>query len=228
MTSKFTTLLKRVVRRNSSLLRTRGRVIRNFSKKIGLVTFGNVDQSDDEIGIIRGLTASTTHQDSHFAVGSYDDYDISIVDRFDLTVDHTGTTTEQTWLIMQIDLKRPKTVPHMFLQPINHSHTSYAKFFMAFHHLQSVNAMLMQQHSHEFHTRYNLFAASSHAQEIDALLSPIITNTIAARFWPHAVEILDNKLYIYTTDKHLTTTMLESALESALWLAQVLDQVYED
>lgn len=228
MASKLATLLQRVLRRNSSLLRARGRVIRTFSKKIGLVTFGSVDQSDDEIGIIRGLTASTTHQDSHYAVGSYDEYDISIVDRFDITVDHTGKTTQQTWLIMQIDLQRSKTIPHLFLQPVNHSHGSYAKFFVAFHHLQSVNAMLMQQHSHEFHARYNLFAASSHAQEIDELFAPAITNTIAARFWPHAVEILDNKLYVYTTDKHLTTTMLESALESALWLAQVLDQVDED
>jgi hypothetical protein len=64
-----------MLRHYSPRLRARGVVLRRFSKKLGFVYFGNVDQHDDEHEVIRGLTVSTTHKDAHYAVGSFDDYD---------------------------------------------------------------------------------------------------------------------------------------------------------
>jgi len=225
MTRKLSLLLKRIVRQHSLSLRRRGQVISALSNKIGLVHFGTVDQKEDEHDVIRGLTVSTTHQDSHYAVGAYDGRDISIVDRFDVITDAKGRTAEHNWVIMQINLSGARPLPHMFFKPLQHSHTSYDKFFVAFHHLQSVNALLLQSHGAEFHNRYQLFASSSRTQEIEESITETTTNTIAARFWPHAIEILDNKLYVYTTDAHLTKTLLESALQSALWLANELDPI---
>ena len=220
-------LLKRLTRGYSPKLRSRGMIIKRFADKIGLVYFGTVDQNEDDHDIIRGLTVSTTHQDSHFAVGSYDGYDISLVDRFDIVVDHNRKTTEHNWLIMRFDLERQEALPHIFLKPINSSADSYNKFFSAFHHLQPVNGIFQAQHSSEFHNRYEVYTTSSRALEIEALFTPTVTNTIAARFWPHAIEILDNKLYVYTTESQLSETLLETVLQTSLWLSQVIDETTE-
>lgn len=39
---------------------------------------------------------------------------------------------------------------------------------------------------------------------------------------------LEGKVYVYTTDTQLTETLLGTCLESALWLAQTLDNTEEN
>jgi len=222
------TIFTRILRHNSPTLRSRGSVVRRFAEKVGLVYFGSVDQYDDEHEIIRGLTASTTHQDSHYAVGAYDGYDISMVDRFDVIVDPQGHATEHMWLIIRINLETQQTLPHFFLAPVGHSPHAYNKFYNAYTHLKAINTQFSSDHSHEFHARYQLHAASAHIQAIESLFTPSVTHTIAARFWPHAIEFFDGSLYLYTTDTKLTSTLLESSLESAVWLARAIDQAEDE
>jgi hypothetical protein len=222
-----TGLIGRLLRRHSTKARSRGRILRAFARKAGLVYFGTVDQHIDEHEVIRGLTVSTSHQDDHYAVGSFDGYDVSLVDRFDIVVDSKGSTVEHSWVILQLTLERVD-LPHIFLKPVNHGSGAYDKFFTAFTHLKPVNSLFQGAHSDEFHGRYELFASSSSALEIENTFTPLATKTIATRLWPHAVEIFDGKLYVYTTQVHLTSTLLETCLESALWLAKTLDQTEED
>lgn len=216
-------VLQKMLRRSAPGLQARGRVIKKFADKVGLVYFGTVDQHHDDHEVIRGLTVSTTHHDTHYAVGSFNGYDVSLVDRFDVVTDRAGNATEHTWLIMQITLAR-SDLPHLFLRPLGHSQAAYDKFFNAFHHLTAVNSLFNQQHTKEFHQRYELYATSTHTQIAETFFTPQITQTISARFWPHAVEILDGKLYIYTTEHRLTETVLGAMVESAVWLAESLDQ----
>lgn len=215
-------LLNNVNRRHASAARSRARVLRAFSKKLGLVYFGLVDQHKDEHDIIRGLTVSTTHRDDHYAVGNYDGTDISVVDRFDVIVNPDGTVSEHFWVIFR--LKLDKSIPHLFLKPLNHTPDSYTKLYNASHQLQPVNSVFLGAHSQEFNTRYEVFASVDQALEIEKLLTTDITQTIAARLWPHAVELVDGYLYFYTTDSTLTETLLESGLSSALWLVEVINQ----
>lgn len=217
-------LLQRMLRRSAPGLQARGRVLRKFADKIGLVYFGTVDQHHDDHEVIRGLTISTTHHDTHYAVGSFNGYDVSLVDRFDVVTDRTGIQQEHSWVIFQINLKIAKDTPHLFLRPLGHSPASYDKFFTAFRHLQAVNSMFTQPHTAEFHQRYELYTSSTHALIVESLFTPAITQTIAARFWPHAVEVLNGKLYVYTTEDRLSETVLGALLESAVWLAESLDQ----
>jgi hypothetical protein len=216
-------LLKNAVRLNSPLAKSRGHIIQAFAKKLGLVYFGAVDQHLDDFEVIRGFTVSTTHQDSHYAVGGFDGYDISLVDRFDVVVDREGAQSSHRWLIMQIDLTAAEPLPHTFLLPID-PHQSYDKLFRAYSSLQAVNTMLTGAHSPEFHGRYQLYTAPTHAMAIEEFFTPAVTQQIATRLWPHAVEIADNKLYLYTSEESLTATTLDSAVESALWLARTLDK----
>ncbi|MFY9227760.1 MAG: hypothetical protein WAO28_00310 [Candidatus Microsaccharimonas sp.] len=222
MTS-FGGVIKAIIRRNSVAARTRGRAIRTFANKLGLVYFGTVDQKTDDHKVIRGLTVSTTHRDNHYAVGSFNDYDVSIVDRFDIIINPRGIETDHNWLIFQINLENGESFPHTFFNPIGHDVDAYSKFFTSFSHLGIANPIFEGNHSDEFSARYQIFATAGRALEIEKTFNADVTKTIAARLWPHAIEILDNKLYIYTLEPKLTETLLETAISSGLWLAQLID-----
>jgi len=216
-------VMKHVLRRYSPVTRSRGRSIRSFADKLGFVYFGSVDQHEDDHEIIRGLTVSTSHRDTHYAVGSYDGYNISMVDRYDILKHGNEPTSEHSWLILQVSLTDAE-LPHIFLKPKGHSPAAYNKFFTAYNTLHAVNTMFLAPHSAEFHARYDVYGLSSRALEIEESLTTHVTNTIAARFWPHAIEIFEGKVYVYITEHRLTETMLGATLESATWLASVLDK----
>lgn len=217
-------VLQRMLRHYSPLIRARGKAIRHFASKTGLVYFGAVDQHVDEHEVIRGLTVSTTHRDSHYAVGSYDDYDISIVDRFDVSFDTHHHAVEHSWLIMQVSLQNG-ILPHMFFKPLGHSPAAYNKFFTAFNTLHVINNVFNEAHSNEFHTRYELYGLATHVVALENTITPQITQTIAARFWPHAIEIYEGKLYVYITEhrRREFEAVLYPTLQATTWLAGVLD-----
>ncbi|MBC7564834.1 hypothetical protein H7100_01210 [Candidatus Saccharibacteria bacterium] len=200
-------------------------MIRRFASKIGLVYFGTVDQHNDEHDVIRGLTVSTTHRDTHYAVGSFDEYDISMVDRFDVSYDAQRQPIEHTWLILQVSLHDTSS-PHVFFKPLGHSLSAYNKFFTAFNNLHVVNGVFNDAHSSEFHARYELYGLAAHVTSLEQTLTPIVTQTLAARFWPHAVEIYDGKLYVYITEhrRREFEAVLGPTLQATTWLAGVLDK----
>ena len=216
-------VLQRMLRHYSPRIRSRGKVLRRFASKAGLVYFGAVDQHEDEHDVIRGLTVSTTHRDAHYAVGSYDGYDVSMVDRFDVAYDSHRKLIEHSWIIFQIDLQ-DVSLPHIFFKPKGHSPAAYNKFFTAFNTLHVINDVFNDTHSHEFHARYDLYGLATHVVELEQTLTSFVTQTIAARFWPHAIEIFEGKLYVYITEHRLDETVLGATLQSATWLASVLDK----
>jgi len=216
-------VLRRIVRHYSPLIRARGRTIRHFAHQVGFVYFGAVDQRHDDHDVIRGLTVSTTHQDTHFSIGSFNNYDVSLVDRFDVVMNDSGRATEHAWLILQVALQGP-SLPHLFFKPLGHSPAAYNRFFVAYNNLHVVSDLFDEAHSSEFRGRYEVYGIASRSQEIERMFTPDITRTIAARFWPHAIEILDGKLYVYTTEHRPTGAMLGAALEASTWLAETIDK----
>jgi hypothetical protein len=215
-------VLRQMLRRYAPQVRARGRVLKKFANRLGLVYFGTVDQHTDEHDVIRGLTVSRSHIDTHYAVGSYDGYDVSLVDRFDV-IETQGRPQEHTWVILQVALRHGKNIPHFFLKPRGVSDAYYSRYFTAARQLQAVNELFNQQHSQEFHGRYELITQTAQAQYIEELLTPEVTHTIAARFWPHAAELFEGKLYVYITEHRLSETVLSATTESALWLAEAFD-----
>lgn len=212
---------RHIARSYSPLVRNRGKVIKRFATKVGFVYFGSVDQHEDDHEVIRGLTVSTSHRDSHYAVGSYDGCDVTMVDRFDIIQPQGKKPIEHSWLIFQIDLE-DKALPHLFFKPTGHSLAAYDRFFTAYNTLHIINDVFNTEHSPEFHSRYELYGNATHTLAIEKQLHSSITQTIAARFWPHAIEIFEGKLYVYITEHRLTETVLESTLEAASWLAAAL------
>jgi len=216
-------LLQRMLRHYSPAIRARGTLLRQFASRTGLVYFGTVDQHEDEHDVIRGLTVSTTHRDSHYAVGSFDGYDVSIVDRFDVGYDQNKKPVEHTWLILRVSLQ-DASLPHVFFKPLGHSPAAYTRFFTAFNSLHQINGVFSNVHSQEFHSRYEVYGVSTHVPELEQSITNVVTQTLATRFWPHAIEIYEGELYVYITEHRLNETVLTSTLQATTWLASVLDK----
>lgn len=202
--------------------RQRGYALKDISKRLGLLYFGSVHHQDDDHDVIRGLTVSTSHKDKHYAVGNYDGYDIALVDRYDTS--RTPSSVEHhNWCIIQISLRQPTTLPHTFLLPHDRA-GRFSHLFVGLRNLQVIHEMTERQYGHEFTSRYNLYAPAHHALDVEKVITQPVALNVGVRFWPHAIEIRDDKLFIYITEHRLQETVLGGAIESALWLAETLDQ----
>lgn len=215
---------KSITLRNSIVSRRRKQAIEKFTKKYEFVYFGHVDQHYDEHHIVRGLTVSSSHQDENYSVGTYEDYDISLVDRYDILSAPGRPLKSHRWLIIEIDLHKAKDAPHIFLGGHNHTNSSYSKLFTSVHSMQPVPLGTFGAHSQEFTNRYSLFTSATQFIEAERLFTAEVTRTIAAHFWPLAAEVYDGSLYIYSDNKSVTTGLIETMLKNGLWLAKKLDE----
>lgn len=218
---------KKLFQRFSPALRRRGVVLKSFSDTIGLVNFGDIHQHDDDLDAIRGFTASLTHRDTNFSVGTYNGFNVRATNRFDVIRIAGNPNHEQLWTILEIEIDT-KGLPHMFFIPTGHDAGEYGRLYATQPNMQPLNSMILDNHSPEFHGRFQIFASATHSHKVQTLFtSPIIVG-IGSRFWPHGIEIEHGKLLIYITEHRLTKTVLESALVSALWLAETIDDTNED
>lgn len=204
-----------------SRTRQRGAVIRKVASHLGLVYFGALGH-DDEHEVIRGITVSTSHRDSHFATGTFDGYDISLVDRDDIIREGTSSS-HRRWAIVQVSLKRTLAVREWIFLPHDHRH-HYAHALTGLRHLQPIDALVAVPYSPECLRRYSLMAPSHQALDVHHVITPALADLAAIKLWPHAVELKDDRLLVYITEDRLNETVLRVAIESALWLADSLDQ----
>lgn len=217
---------RHMVRRFSPQLRSRAKTMKSFAKRMGFVHFGIVDQHEDDYQPVRSFTSSLTHLDSDFSVGTYEGRNIRIIDRFD-SYKQGSRTHEQLWCIIEIQLQS-KNLTHVFLTPTGREAGQYDKLFTVQPHLQPINTMILQNHSSELHGRFQILARAAHTHEVEEILTSPMVAGIASRFWPHGVEFNNDKVHIYITQHRLTKTVLETALTSGLWLAEMLDESIED
>lgn len=219
---------RQLFKRFSPALHKRGVTLRKFSHSVGLVHFGTVHQHDDEFSAIRGFTASITHRDTHYAVGTYDGYNIRLVNRFDVVRIAGNPHHEQLWTILEIELNNRKGLPHAFFVPTGTEGGEYGRLYATQPNMHPLNSMVFNHHSPEFHGRFQIFASATHSHKVETLFSSPIIVGIGARFWPHGIEIEHGKLLIYITQHRLTKTVLDATLASGLWLAETIDDSIED
>jgi hypothetical protein len=196
--------------------RKRGAVIRSIADKIGLVYFGSVDPRSDDHNTIRGITASVKHRDRHFAVGSYDGFDITMADR---TYQPLHDTMKHTWCVLQINLHYVK-LPYVLVTPSIHKKDFEG--VLGLH--RNIITAPDETWPHEFGSRFSAHTTAHELQTLHTILTPAIAMEAAVRLWPYALEIHGNKLYVYITEHRLTETVLGGAIESALWLADAFER----
>lgn len=203
--------------------RRRSDIVRKFTNLIGLVNFGTVHQHDDEFDAIRGFTASVTHRDTQYAIGTYNGYNIRVVNRFDV-VKVKKESKERFWTIIELDLER-RDIPHIFFVPSGQEEVGYRRLYTARPNMQSLNVVLGNLYSPEFHSRFEVMARPTNIDRIEQVFSSAIAAGIATRFWPNGIEIERGHLMVYIAEHRLSKAVLEATLTSALWLADALSEV---
>jgi len=200
------------------------RVFMQFAEKVGLVYFGFVDQHSDEHRLVRGLTVSASHRDNHYCIGSYKNYDITLVERTD-TIHFPGKPqASQEWIIMAFDLHTSLDLPHTFMGLHTHSDTFYAQLFTKFSSLTKVPLGTFSEYDAGFINRYAVYTEPAQLALTEYLFSKEVAKTISDHFGSLTVEIADGCLYLYAWHQRPTLSLLTKMLQNGVWLADVLDE----
>lgn len=200
------------------------RVFMQFAEKVRLVYFGYVDQRSDEHRLVRGLTVSAKHRDNHYCVGSYDGYDISVVERTD-TIHFPGNPSRtHNWIILTVDLHTSRDIPHVFMGLHAHNDTFYAHLFTKFSSLTQIPLLSSgRQYSPQFTQRYALYTEPAHMIAVEQLFHPEVAKIIAESFGSLTAEIADGSVYVYAEHSRPSIQLLERMLSSGMWLAKTID-----
>lgn len=196
-------------------------IMRKFADEIGMVYFGYVNPRLDEYKLVRGLTVSRSHDDHHYTVGSYKGYDISIVIRRDSLRYPDARITDHFWTIMTFDLHTRHELPHAYIAHKTRRDVLAAKYTD----LTEQPADLYANHTPLARSEYTIFGTNSKAIEVAALVQPAMLDYMAKQFRGMSVEIEDNTVYLYLSNKHPSRQHLEFMVRNGIWLAQSLDQL---
>lgn len=196
-----------------------GRTVRRFADDMGMVYFGTVDPTDDDYRLIRGITSSRTYRDRHFAIGTFQGYDIAFVMRTDKITYTDRRATNHQWSIMTFDLHASYELPHIFI-----GHRRVKELLLAkYSHLTPLIIGIHGAHDKGFTDQYIVSSEVAHAVEVELFIDPELTSAIKAYFKDYAIEVLDNTIYLLSTDPQPSRTSLDRMLKNGLWLTQKLD-----
>lgn len=194
-------------------------VITRFANDLGFVYFGYVDQADDEHRLLRGMTVSRTHSDQHYSVGTFKGYDMALVVRRDTLEYPDKRLKDHHWTIMTFDLHTYVDVPHFYV-----GHSKIREELLArYSSMIPLQFGHFSQHSQAFLSEYTVYSSAEHAVDVEQILTPDLTAGIAAHFKDLSVELSENTLYLYATEKHPSRTLLERMTNNGVWLAQAID-----
>lgn len=200
------------------------RVFTQFADRLGFVYFGYVDQRSDEHRLVRGLTVSAHHRDNHYCIGSFNNYDVTVVERTD-TLHFPGKPSKNhTWIIMAFDLHTNVDLPHIFVGLHTHSDIFYSHLFTKFKTLTKLPLSPAAYTSH-FMQRYAIYTQPSQFYAAMQLITPEIANDIARHFGSLTFEIADDCLYVYTEHQRPTNHLLDTMVKNGAWLARTIDEI---
>lgn len=199
------------------------RAIMGFAEKLGLVYFGTVNSADDEHRIIRGLTTSPHYRDDHYTIGTYDGYDLAFVERSGAMKLPKGKPERQQWLVLAIDLRATRELPHVFIGKRSHSQAFYLQFMTKFSYMSSLALTTHDKYDERFLANYAVYGRIVESDAIRQLFDPTLTKAIIDHFHELTVELSDGTLYLYAENTVPTPLLLETMLRYGIWLAQVID-----
>lgn len=204
--------------------RVHKRVFMDFAEKIGLVYFGYVDQRTDEHRLVRGLTLSPSHRDNHYCIGTFQKYDVTLVERMDTIRFPNKPPKNHTWIIMEFDLHTRVDLPHVFLGMHSHNETFYAHLFTKFSTLVKAPLGTFGAYDPAFLSRYAIYTEPAKTLEAERIFDQGTAKMIAERFGNLTIEISENCLYLYAEHQRPTGALLERMIKYGVWLAESIDE----
>jgi hypothetical protein len=199
------------------------KIIKQFARTFNLVYFGHVNQREDEHELIRGITVSATHVDTHFCVGDFKGHDISLVERRNALIYSEQPPVHYHWMIMQFDLKRDG-LPHIFIDGNHHDEGFYTTLFMRFANMSNANSIFVAN-SPLFARTFRVFAPADKFDEVEATLSGDVAAMVSHHFKQFDYEIDGDRVLIYAENPIITSHLLHEMLRVGRWLAEQLDKV---
>ena len=194
------------------------RTIDAFGSKLGWVYFGSVSQRDDEHRLLRGITATATHHDQHYTVGSYQGYDVALTVRRDTLHYPDNRLRDHFWTIMTFDLHTDRELPPLYIGHHKVRDELLARYL-------NLTPLVTERpgSSSEFEKQYTIYGSVAHAHKLDTLLPQEVRTTLARQFNSISIELSDNTLYLYVPTDHPSSSTLSQLLRGGTWLAQAFD-----
>lgn len=209
--------VSKTLSRNDRLVK---RLMKDFCDTTGLVYFGYVSQRDDEHHIVRGLTVSNNHRDNHYCIGTYEGYDLVVVER----TDTSRTGKEHVWYILEIDLKAKVDIPHVFISS-NAKTAGFNELLKTkFHAMLPYSVGMVHPYPRIFTNEFTVNITHSNAVAAENLITPDIATKMAEHFKGLSVEVFHHSLYIYSEKQTVTKSLLTTMLTNGTWLAEQIDK----
>lgn len=201
----------------------RKRLIQHFADRIGLVYFGTVSQQSDEHRLVRGITLSPQHQDTHYCIGSVDGYDVTFVERSAIVPKEKRGVRSHLWHIMVVDLHLERDLPHIFINVREHGGLLHERMLTSLPAFREIPPVSLPDHSKDFIQQYRVYTPPAQFIRTAQLLSPDITKVIHSHFTPFAIEITSDCVYLYSDHQRPDLHLLNILLKDAIWLAKHID-----
>lgn len=199
------------------------KVMMDFAERVGLVYFGYVDQRNDEHRLVRGLTLSLHHRDNHYCIGTFQGYDMTLVERTD-TITFPGKARQaHDWIIMEFDLHTSVEIPHIFVGLRSHNDIFYSQLFTKYPTLARAPLGAFSGYLASFTNKYAVFTAPVHIAAAQHLIDPSVAQVMGDHFGSLMVEISDGSVYIYAEGQRPTQALLDRMLKFGIWLASSID-----
>ncbi len=203
-------------------------VTRRFAERYDLVYFGTVN-SDDESRLVKGITVSNSHRDSHYLVGTALGRDLIFLQRSDML--HSANHKKKelyNWNILAIDLAPNAELPHVYVEGRSrHGEGFYETLAMKRREFSELPYGFLSNYDPLFAKRYTIRLAASTSGELPSLLSPENAAIIAHHFSAFDYEWHDDMLYVYFLSQNPSLSQLELMLKAGVWLAGELDKPKE-
>lgn len=204
---------------------TSRKVFRGFAEAYDLVYFGHVSAQDDEHRLVRGVTTSAKHRDSHYCVGTIHGHDVILLEREDelkLATDSSAHTYR--WIILQIDLHGSHDLSHVFIDGKHHNDTFYRTLFAKFARLLKVDHGLLSHYDKLFTERFTVYTPPDNTDRFPTLLSDEAAATLAHHFGHFDFEWSQDQVMIYSTGRNASRHLLDHMLKGGIYLARELEK----
>ncbi len=199
-------------------------VATSFAKHHKLAYFHTVSANTDTAPVIRGITASPQHIDSNFCIGAHAGYDIALIER-SATVEFTGfETTSHHWYVLEIDLKRARDLPFMFVGTKQLPKAFYAKVLVSRRDIRYLQLDSRGLHESLFHGTYALIASPTSLPQLHSLFTDDVQHSMSVHTYPFSVEIEGDSLIVFTEAEKASEQLMDKLLHYGLWMAEAIDE----
>lgn len=205
----------------------RREIATSFAKKHDLIYFHTVGSEQDNVSIIRGSTANARQADSNFCIGTHAGYDMAFIERA-ADVEFIGfETTSHRWYVLEIDLKRTRHAPYIFLGTKQLSRAFYAKVLVSHRDVRYLQLESLHSHASTFHGTYALVASPASQPVLHGLFDDETIHTIAAHKYPFTIEVEGDSLILFTEAEKPSEQLIDKLLHYGLWFAKKIDETID-